>query len=175
MLESLLLKINPFKYYIYAVILLSAVYSGWYMHEVFYKAAETNTLEKTIKDLTKQSSSDRLAVKEHQDNETKLQQAYILLSQELQNAKGKLGKCKSNGTIVLTPRAIELYDNLLEGTMPKDTTGTTEGTTGSSEATEQEYTLDDLYANKKINDEICNSLRQQILDIIKWDATTFVK
>lgn len=152
--------------------LIGSFFMGIHIQRNADKAAQVNEYTKKIGQMEKQDKTNRTIIKSHQENEAKLQIAYILLGEELKNAKGKLGKCKSDGSVIISPNAVLLWDSFGEGEPSKDSAGTSENTS-IRDSIEPEVTLEMLYENRLKNAEICNGLRKQILAIIQWDKKTF--
>ena len=167
MMKILLTKLAPYKLYLYAIVLITTFYGGWYVKSVFVDAAEKKYYETTIKMLQLQNKNDRLLVLEHQNNVDTLRKSYIQLGKELSNAKGKLGKCKSDGSINVTEYGVSLWNDIGKGELSENTTRVPEETSTGGR------TLEEVFENRKVNAEICNELREQINSIIKWDKETY--
>jgi hypothetical protein len=151
------------------VIGLGLVYSGWYAHGVYTDHKTLKLVQQAEKARKEQEASDRLLIKNLQDEKQTLQDKYIWLGKELNNAKGKLASCKSGGSVVISPIGGVLWDNIGKG-LSEDSTGAVGETSTSSSV---EHSIEDLYENYRVNSERCNKMRLQIENIIQWDEKTF--
>lgn len=146
---------------------LVLVYSGWKAHSVYTDHKILKLIEQAEENRKLQEASDRLLIKSLQTNQETLQRSYIALGKELDNAKGKLGKCRSDGSITISSYGVRLWDNIGKGTLPEDSTRVVEESTTTSSS------LEKLYENYRVNSEICNGMREQLRNIILWDEKTF--
>lgn len=167
MLASLLSKIAPFKYYLLGAALAASFYGGWYVKGKFEDSKELKVKEAVIKQLALQDKSNRELVVEQQISLDRIRNSYILLGKELEIAKGKIGKCKADGSIVISNYGRMLWNDIGKGDLSEDSTRASEGTSG------RDTTLEELYNNRLENAKQCNELREQIRKIIKWDKENF--
>lgn len=173
MLALFLSKLAPYKIYFYIAIVLASIYSGWYARGLIEDRKELKVKNAIISEMVKQDSTNRNIIKDYQTNQLTLRESYITLGQELDNVKGKLGKCKADGSVVISTPAVRLWNNIGEGHVSETPSRTSKGASESSTTKEEEYSLDEIYENYAKNSEICNDLREQIRRIIQWDKETF--
>lgn len=152
------------KYLIYLVLagfIISGL-AGYRLAVLQQKAAQADAYEELLQVIQKNDELSRGVVEKYQQQLESKSNAYNKLTQELKHVKISSSKCD------ITHDGVRLWNNSTMGEatsqLPKDSAGTSEGTTSTSS-----LTIEDLMANKLKNDEICHGLREQIKSIIKWD------
>jgi hypothetical protein len=148
------------KWIAYAVSLVFACYIGWTLNGWKYEAKIAAQLKLQIAEKAKSDLITRDVVVKYQEVQGKERVVY-------QTIKDKINDIKTDN-VCFSPESLSLWNASISGTVPKDTAGTTEATTGTDTATSKEL-LDNANQNFEQYAE-CRSIHEAIRN---WDAKTY--